>query len=275
MIITRQSSAMPKHFESDMEEHRGSEDRKQYFDMSITAQKPRAYTYKPVTSAEYALSGAFIPERSYDNIARQFVLDMPVDHIFSQNSVTSDYDGGEIYYRRMMTAKSLYDSQYSMNMPTRQQLSCARTYCGIGTCAGQTYLKYWDDVNYNTVSAESGYLKSYQTESADSYDNSKYSGMKSYQKIEYLYPNDYSVDAKHKSNVFSIEILSTGIGQMEDEQQAVVDDPDATDAELSSATEKLRKLNILKRDIKAAVQDIVRNATPANTQLFDVYFNDN
>jgi len=175
----------------------------------------------------------------------------------------------------MMTCKNLYDSQYSMNMPTRQQLSSARTYCGINTCAGQAYVKYWDDVNYNTTSAESDYLRSYQTESADSYDNSKYSDVKPYQKIEYLYPNDYSSDAKHKSNVFSIEILSTGIGQMEDEQSAIAGDPDADEKDRETAEDRLQKLQVLKRDITAAVRDIVRNVTPANTQLFDVYFNDN
>jgi len=73
---------MPRYFESDMEQHRGSEDRKQYFDMTITPQKPRSYTYKPYQEG-YELSDAFIPERSYDNIARSFVLDMPVDNRFS------------------------------------------------------------------------------------------------------------------------------------------------------------------------------------------------
>jgi hypothetical protein len=74
--------------------------------------------------------------------------------------------------------------------------------------------------------------------------------------------------------VFSIEILSTGIGSMEESEQAVADDQDASEEDRADAVEALRKLDMLKRDITAAVREIVRNITPANTQLFDVYFRD-
>ena len=129
----------------------------------------------------------------------------------------------------MMTAKSLYDSQYSMNMPSEWTISAARTYCGIGTCGGRAYLKYWDDVNYDVISSASAGVAECQVESANSYDGSRYSDMKPYQKIEFLYPNDHTSSAKHKSNVFSIEILSTGIGSMEESELAVADDPDAAE----------------------------------------------
>lgn len=245
-----------------MEGHR-YDDIRQHFDLSVLQQGARAYTYRPA-DGETAAS-AFIPYRSFNGINRQFLLDMPVDNDFSQNSITSDYDSGEIYYRRMMTAKSLYGSQYSMEMPSEWKLSSARTYCGIGTCAGRTYLKYWDDVDYNVVSTDRDYLTECTAESANSYDGSQYSDMKPYQKIEYLYPTDYSSSAKHKSNMFSIEILSTGIGSMEERELAVLEDLDATDADRSAAADALRKLDILKRDITAAVREIVRNITPANT----------
>lgn len=62
---------------------------------------------------------------------------------------------------------------------------------------------------------------------------------------------------------------------MEDEQRGVAENPDASESERSTAEAKLAKLDTLKRDITAAVRDIVRNITPANTQLFDVYFVDN
>jgi hypothetical protein len=80
--------------------------------------------------------------------------------------------------------------------------------------------------------------------------------------------------AKHKSNLFTIELSGTGI---ETEYQNVVESL-AQQADDSKKVEDLfnkkSKLDMLKFDIETAIKEIAKNVSPANTQLFKVAFLD-
>ena len=80
-----------------------------------------------------------------------------------------------------------------------------------------------------------------------------------------MFPIDYKTKAKHKSNLFTVELSGTGI---ETEYQNVVQslEEQASDAEaVERLLTKKSKLDMLKFDIESAVKEIVKNVTPANT----------
>ena len=69
---------------------------------------------------------------------------------------------------------------------------------------------------------------------------------------------------KHKPTAFSVRLNNTHINELEQND---------TDTEEVHKTKELLAES-LKKDITNTVRDIAKNIAPANTQLFEVYFND-
>lgn len=70
---------------------------------------------------------------------------------------------------------------------------------------------------------------------------------------------------KHKPTVFSVRLSNTHITELEQKNET---DPEAV------YRAKKQLAEALKKDIANTIRDIAKNVAPANTQLFEVYFND-
>ena len=188
-----------------------------------------------------ALSVIHEPKYNLSSIAYNYMLEVPVDMANYNN-----YDDGEIK-ADVFIGKNAFSSQYSMQMASRKKLDAARDYCGIGSCGGKVFLKYLDNVNWaGTDVQDDGEMKYFdmlsgvQPEFGD------------YQKVEIIDSIDrFESNCKHKSNLFSISITDSSINSL----------PDPT------------VVGQLKQDIKNNIRRLVDMLAPANTQLFDVYFN--
>lgn len=248
------------------------------YHMSIHEQNARTYTYNDKDHKAVTQHENFIPMRDYTSVQRNLVAEIPMDSMrFSDieardanADLTASYDDGVVYFKRMHICKNAYNAQYTMEMSSTTQIAHARVYCGIGTSSGQPYFKYFDSLNYNSLPTNAvGAYTSVATERASSIDNSKNSTfMSPFQKIEFISPVQHQDnDGLHKSNVFTVTVKDTGIQKQQHylEQNGTFDEHSA---------DVQSKLDRIKTDIVHAVQDIVKNSAPANTQLFNVYFED-
>ena len=143
----------------------------------------RAYTYKTYDEWKDTSTNQekFIPRRDYAGVAKPYIADMPVEstRLELKNTDVNDYSTGEMYFSRLHVGKSMYDALYSVNMTSLAQISSARRYCGIETCAGKPYLKFYDNVNYNAQSdvTDSKDITEVLTLSANSNGDSQYDHM--------------------------------------------------------------------------------------------------
>lgn len=170
-----------------------------------------------------------------------------------QNKNNTNYFNGDIFGNGFL-CKNMYNSTYSTEMPSEYQIKNCRQYCGIQpVCGNSLVLKYYDNVNYQLANTDGNQYNAISSQSAYPY-----------QKVEYFIPNKFSVEAKHKSNLFSIKLEKTGLDDLSMEQNKL-DDPNK---------EKLRKAYAerIKRDIANGVKSLVDSIAPANTQLFKTYF---
>ena len=199
------------------------------------------------------LSSFFIPRYNLAGIKYNYMIEIPQSF-----SIYNDYEAGDMF-GEIMQAKNAYDSSYSMNVISTDSdircLSSAREYCGIDVCGNKVFLKFYDNVNY---------MFSCPTSTKKSYNSLESIGAAEaiqktypYQKIETLDGiNKFRANVKHKSNMFSININNTRIDQL-----------DTGNAE---STQKLKEK--IKSDIRNQVRTLSKKFCPADTCLFDVYF---
>ena len=168
-------------------------------------------------------------------------------NIIDQNDEFHAYENGDIYGSVRKT-KNAYNAVYDMEMPDESHLESCRSYCGIGSCGSRIYLKYYDNMDYDLT--DTGGRRKRAVGHADGYP---------FQKVEVVDELDYTdIDAKHKSSVFSVRVRNTNLSPASE----IGNNLNAT------VKEKLRK------DITNSVREFARNVCPANTTLFDVYFED-
>lgn len=166
---------------------------------------------------------------------------------------------GNVPATDILIGKNLYNSVYSIESDHDNNLSNCREYCGIGFTDGKPYLKYYDGINYSTVTSgkdDHGKInRSMDQDELNSY---------GYQKIEFFEPMYTNTRNFHKSNVFSVKIKKTDLNDLSDK-----------DSQENTSTNKYTGIeNSIKKDITNAVTEICKNICPANTQLFKVYFED-
>ena len=223
------------------------------YTMSFSSEPLSTFLYKPrsecscdsyrqlMSSMDYNISDFFVPTRSVDNVRYSYIAAMPMANIVKSNAQT-DYDNGNVY-ADIIASKSMYNSTYSMQMPTSSDLANCRQYEEINTCAGSPYLKYNDNISCSIGSASAV--------------GQKYE----YPKIESLQLVESRDQKLHKSYFFSVNIADLKLDDI---------------AEKHIAMEKRERLNAIrhniKHDIAEAVKTIVAHTCPAQTQLFEVQF---
>ena len=277
IMLTDGTKESPYYMRTTQFETRGQETQR-YF-VKLISDNEKTYAYGDSSQNQMQYSGSWTPKINYYGISKSWMLDLPVckKSSLAVASDVAEYDDGVIYAHRMLPTKNTLNPEYSTEMSSSAEILNCRTYTEIKTVSGRPYLKYYDDVNYVASSKPSEIstlqnlaMKAINSQTGIADDHLT----KPYQKIEFMYPVDYKTVAKHKSNLFTVELSGTGI---ETEYQNIVesiakqaDDENA----MTELLEKKNKLDMLKFDIESAIKEIAKNVSPANTQLFGITFLD-
>lgn len=211
-----------------------------------------------IEASAYVLSSIFNVKRNLDGIMHNYVIELP------ESSKHNDYTKGYIVCDQIV-CKNHLNYAYTMPMDNNYSLSNCREYCNIGVCGNQLYMAYRDNVSYvNTTpngtkttlyayySPIDGLMHAYNVyEYALSMQQPKDSY--TYQHIEVLdIWHRYDSSGKgHKSSMFSLQLNNTG---------------------LNSSTINANAKQKLRQNIMNNIRSIIDKITPANTQLFNIYF---
>lgn len=195
------------------------------------------------------ISSIFCPTRDMLGICHNYIVELP------EYGKYNNYIDGYIFGDAIM-AKNHLNYQYSMNVDANYNLSACREYCSINTCGNQLYLTYRDNVNYQKTSEERKIYYQNDTNqlSINQLNMSKHQTQYSYQHVEVINSYNKFDNAKntgHKSSMFSLKLHDTGLNE-------------------STIPENIKKN--LRQNIVNNVRMIVENLIPANTQLFNIYF---
>lgn len=205
--------------------------------------------------SDAVISTIFNVKRDLKNVLHNYVIEIPEGKIYNE------YYNGYIQCD-MMVAKNHLNYAYSMDMDEFFNLSNCREYCNINVCGQQLYMTYRDNLDY-----ESDYLDQYSgikyigagedvgyDKSISSYNMNAIRKPYGYQHVEVIYSWnrwDGSANAGHKSSMFSLKLIDTGLNESTIDEEAKI---------------KLRE------NIQKNVRAIIESITPANCQLFDIYF---
>lgn len=151
----------------------------------------------PSISSDLA-QNLFVPARNADGITYNCLYEIPL-----KSDTYNDYDSGDIQ-GDVFLGKNIYNSTYSMGVRDGMKFSGCREYCGIGTCGGLTYLKYYDNIGYSPEISSYGEPTSVHM--------TKTTGKRTYQKVEIIQSiNRFNTQNVHRSNFYSVKINQTGI----------------------------------------------------------------
>lgn len=242
------------------------------FTTRLESGQEKTYAYQKPSSGVDVIEN-WMPRINYQGVSKSWILDLPVEPKSSVGAATdvASYDDGVVYAHRMMPTKSTLNPQYTTEMSAQTDLLNCRTYTEIKSVGGRPYLKFYDDVNYTVVGSieSTSSLQNVLTKPVNSRSGSANDTLtKPYQKIEFIYPVDYKTNAKHKSNMFNVELSGT---QIETELEKANSD---VEQDIAESTKKKQKLEQIKFDIESAIKEIAKNVSPANTQLFKITFLD-
>lgn len=211
------------------------------YNWRIREQELNTYIYAPL-SDDLDLSSHFDPKFNLTNIKYNYVFELP------QSSATfNNYEYGDVY-GDIFNCKNVYNWQYSMDMSSQTYLNATRDYVGMGVCGNKLFMSFYDDLTYSS------------NDTSDEFNKSMTEGklnepLFSYQKLETIDSiNRFRNNTIHKSNVYSIDIVNTGLEVLNDEENPVF--------------KKLYDKILL--DINNNVRSLAEKVAPANTELFDV-----
>lgn len=271
VVLSRPTTKKPYVFKSSDIDERNSKDQTVEYTMQLKNDNLKTYVYGMSSESNINPYAFFQPAVNFNGVEYSYMIDIPVGPKMSRDDMdTAKYDDGVTYFRRLIPTKSAFNSLYTMQMSSYNMLDECREYIEIKSCAGKPYLKYYDNLKYDGSISEQELkdsntsLMDLDVEKRNSVDGTNSFQQVPYQKIEYIHPIDYSGNAKHKSNLYSIVISDSKIEDVESRlESGEIEDPDGRTAQA---------LKMLKFEIMAAVRDIAEDVAPANTQLFDVKF---
>jgi len=253
-MLTESTTNDPRVKRTTLENGIKNMDMNEFYGYEVSDLKTHVVLYP---SVEDIPSRAELIRSGIDNAEKCFEMKVDVKDVKSnyfqtidQNTECHPFENGDIYGTIRRT-KNAYNAMYSMEMPDENTLKSCRDYCGIGSCGSRLYLKYYDNQDYELTPTgnDIGTAKEKIAEPS-------MSGYP-FQKVEVVDELDYlTSDAKHKSSIFSVRIRNTALG---DGSGGISD---------TGIKQKLRK------DIANTVRTLVEQTCPANTTLFDVYFED-
>ena len=206
----------------------------------------------------FVLSSIFNVKRSLNGVMHNYVVEIP------ESTKHNDYTRGYIMCDQIV-CKNHLDYTYTMPADDGFNLSNCREYCNIGVGGNQLYMTYRDNVSYvNTTpngvktalyayySPIDGLMhayNAYEYELSMQQPNDSYT----YQHIEVIdtWHRYDSAEKGHKSSMFSLRLNNTGLN--------------------SSSINANAKMK-LRQNIMNNIRSIIDKITPANTQLFNIYF---
>ncbi len=164
-------------------------------------------------------------------------------------SIYNDYESGNII-ANTFKGKNQFDSTYNMKHDNEYILKNAREYIDIDKCGNQIYLKYYDNISYNSETDETQTTKSIN-----------------YQNIEIIRQiNRFDKLDNHKTNLYSIAIQTDILDQIKQKITMFNNNP-------LTLPEQNILINNLIFEIKNSIKNIIKNIQPAHAQLLDVYVN--
>lgn len=207
------------------------------------------------------LADVFEPKRHICGIDYSYVVGIDQNNSESKKLENKTiYENGDIFGSFSLT-KSMYNANYTMEMPNLTSMYACRQYCGIQNTQNKVLLKYYDSIDYTFSNSPGQYAM------AKKKANSKYGGkLYPYQKVEFYMPTKVGISARHKSNLFSINIFNSGLDD-EYVEKHVIDKNNG-----SQTTQQKNFVSQVKRDIMNGVKALAESIAPANTQLFKVFY---
>lgn len=199
------------------------------------------------------MSAIFDVKTNLSGIQYNYIYELPLDLRYSY------YDDG-VTIGDLLVGKNAYDSSYSMDVTQsgegKLMLNHARQYAGIEYCSNSIFLKYYDNLKYTeTARVNTGVsnlngdeiveVKTSKTIMDDDY--CKYQHVETIKNV-----NRFSTNLQHKSSLYSLELVDTGLNDNADIVESV--------------KAKLRQ------DVKNNIRTIAEKVCPATTQLFEIYF---
>lgn len=203
--------------------------------------------------SDTVISTIFNAKRSFKNIMHNYVVEIPEDKEWN------DYSKGYIQSDMLITKNHLNYS-YTMDMDANFNLSGCREYCNIDVCGNQLYMTYRDNIDYSSGIQDSityvgGVVDSSQYDSTMlTTDMQLVKKPYGYQHVEVLDSwnrYDGKPNAGHKPSMFSLRLVDIGLNESTINEEAKA---------------KLRE------NIRKNVRAIIDSITPANCQLFNIYF---
>lgn len=203
------------------------------------------------------LSSIFSVARCLNGIRYNYLLELP------ESTIDNKYDEGFIQCD-MATTKNHHNYLYDMHISSdNYDLDDCREYCSIGQCGNLVYLTYRDNVQYRNGNKTITYYDNQQSEynqlSQDVVEHQltreQPENSYTYQHIEIVHSfnrfDGSSANNGHKSSLFSITLHDTGLNN-------------------STIPETVKQK--LRQNITNNIRKIAEKICPANTQLFNVYF---
>lgn len=197
------------------------------------------------------ISSIFCPNVDLCGMHHNYIVEIP------ENGKFIDYLNGHLIGDTIV-AKNHLDYTYTLSVDDSYNISGCREYCNIDQCGGRLYMTYRNTVNYRSISSN---VVTYYDNVNDDLDLSIAQYAIERQPTYYNYQHvevidswnrfDGDVNTGHKSSMFSIRLVDTGLNE-----STIPDE----------AKKKLRE------NVEHNVRQIIDNLIPAHTQLFKVYF---
>lgn len=185
----------------------------------------RVNFYTPNLLSNSSLQDYFEVSATYKNMPYNYIYEIP-----HSNMTINNFEFGDIY-GNFYVCKNEYNPKYSMEI-INNSFNC-RDYIHIGNCSNCIFLTYYFPSKYKF----------------------------NYQHVETINStiklNTYT---KHKSNMYSIKLLDTGINRIISNEQT------NKDPIIKNIYDKIAL------DINNNIRNILKKVCPINSELFNVYF---
>jgi hypothetical protein len=227
------------------------------------SQQVNTFIYAPVSAIALSAENQ-IPIYNLSGLPYNFMGEIPM------NFKHFDYQD-DLLWINSTNLKNMYDHQYATSAIITQtgdlyantvsaSIQATRTYSDINTTGGITYLVYKHDKSFisdaevsigrDPTSTPTSATLIAQIPMTSSIETSGLSRAYNYQMVETVNSiNRYDNVKGHKSNLYSLNITNTNLSTLP----------------LSISTD-------LKKSINNMVREMIMNITPANTQLFNIYW---
>lgn len=204
------------------------------------------------------ISSVFSPSRNLSGINYNYLIELPL------GTIQNKYEKGYIQCDMAVT-KCPHNYLYSIDISSDDyNIEDCREYVNIGACGDLAYLTYRTNVRYDNSKKVINYYDNLNTEydslsnEVIDYEESRQQAKDTYtyQHVEVIesinrFDGSLANTSGHKSSLFSIRLNDTGLNE----------------STVNDTTKQMLRQNIANN-----IRKIAEKICPANTQLFNVYF---